>query len=206
MNRVKKNSFLNNSLETKRIKREILENTWYKLYLMQNYEISKDMFKGANLRWSSINSYQSYIRSIYKGILYKNNPKLSINKYIIGLMDSGVEPFPKIDNSVITIKQLIQEKLLTPYEIKTIFSPVGPSLTEVDTSVAWVCCNYTKNNNFSHNIGDTYTRIVENEEEDNNCLSSKVISNIKTNSFSNIFNFNIKADNLQNIYRASFNF
>lgn len=188
----------------KNLKQQILENTWYKLYLLQNYEISKDMFKGANLRWSSILTYLTWIRAIYRGRIYKNNKELSITKYIIGLMDSGVEPYPKINSSIITVHELIQQGLLTPYEIRDIFSSVGPTEQEVDTSTAWTCSTHSRFQTSPIKERQLYTHIITNLPTTVSCQSNQADSpSIKLR---NLFNFVNNSKNLKDIYMRAFGF
>lgn len=146
----------------KNVNKQILENIWHKLYLLQNYNITKDMFLGSNLRWSSIETYLGYIRSVYKNKVYKNPLPKSLVNYIQGLMDSGTEPYSlpfgqKVRQ--VTIQELIDSNILTKQQIDYIYSPVGITDSEVDTSSAWTQCSHERNvENHEHNF---YTDIVE---------------------------------------------
>lgn len=143
--------------------KEIVENTWYKLYLLQNYNITKNMFLGTNLRWSTINTYMGYIRAIYNNKKYKEELHTkSLLNYIHGLMDSGVEPYPLPPNvsKDVSIKEL--EKFLDPHKVRFIFNPVGVTEEEPDTSVAWTCSKFERGEIESHERGD-YVNIVDSD-------------------------------------------
>lgn len=143
----------------KNLYKDILYKTWYKLYMLQNYNISMDMFKGANLRWSSIITYLTHIRAIYKGYKYKDPMTKSLVEYIQGLMDSGTEPYPKVQKNIITIEQLVKSGLLTKNEINYIYSSVGVTEENPDTSVAWT--HEFNNRQVGEVHGGSYTSIVE---------------------------------------------
>lgn len=153
---------------SKNLNREILQNTWYKLYLLQNYNISMNMFKGATLRWSSIITYLTHIRAIYKGYKYKDPLSKSLVTFIQGLIDSGTEPYPKVDEKVITIEQLIKSGVLTKREIDYIYEPVGVTEENPDTSSAWTHAFVERESGETH--GGSYTDIVDS-------LPSQVITN-----------------------------
>jgi len=122
-------------------KLEIRENIWYKLYLLQNYRVSMNMFIGSTMRWRTILLYQSVIRQIYKGKLdefTQTNSKYSpsLIKYIKGLMDSGCEPYPTLGEDIISVEQLLNEGLLNSNEVRFIYSHVGILDNEPDTSIS----------------------------------------------------------------------
>lgn len=132
--------------------RNIKENTWTKLFMLQNYDITMDMFKGSTLRWSSLNTMLGYIRSYCNNSL--TNPQiLSYNKsmlqFIQGLMDSGTEPYPtpktsqnKVLNKT-TVNMLLRDNILTNYQVQQIYEPVGYTEENPDTSSAWSCSSHT---------------------------------------------------------------
>lgn len=154
--------------------KEILESIWYKLYMLQNYNISMDMFKGSNIRWQSIITYQTYIRAIYKGYKYKAPFPKSLLDYINGLMDSGTEPYPlpagKKQRSV-SIQELIDSKILTNYQINYIFEPVGITEEAVDTSSAWTQTTSEREQTERHNNG-FYTNICTNPIQSTSKITS----------------------------------
>ena len=133
-----------------RQKTQIRENVWYKLYLLQNYKITPDMFHGSNYRWKSIQTYQSAIRLIYNGIV--TEPKLqnggnycsALIDYIHGLMDSGLEPYPLFGNkkgkNLVSIQFLLDNGLLTKHEIEQIYENVGDTGLEPDFSISGSRC------------------------------------------------------------------
>lgn len=154
-----------------------LENIWQKLYLMQNYNIDMSMFKGSNIRWSSIKTYLTFIRALYKGTQYQSKLTKHLQEYIIGLMDSGTEPYPKVSEKIITIKQLVDCGLLNNHEVDYIYSPVSSEDNEVDTSKAW---NKMFTNPVSRDFKkENYTQIVEKLPENIESLNK----NIKTKLF-----------------------
>ena len=168
-----------NQSDLKNLYKEILENIWYKLYMLQNYNVSMDMFKGSNLRWQSIVTYLTYIRAIYKGISYKKPFPRSLLQYIQGLMDSGTEPYPlppgKKERSI-TIEQLIQSAILTPYQINYIFEPVGLTEDEVDTSSAWTQ-SISERESSDHHTHEFYTNICTSPLNNNFQIASRKNSN-----------------------------
>ena len=123
---------------------EVRENIWYKLYLLQNYKVTMDMFLGSTVRWRSIQLYQSVIRSIYKGKVDEYTTSSvyspSLIKYIKGLMDSGMEPYPVLENeekrNLTSIQQLLNYDVLTPNEAKYIYESVGPKDNLPDTTIS----------------------------------------------------------------------
>lgn len=132
---------------TKQQIKEVRENIWYKLYMLQNYKVTREMFIGSTMRWKSIELYQTTIRKIYKGQLDEYNKDLTnsvyspnLIKYIKGLMDSGVEPYPVLEEnqhrSYTSIQQLLNYDVLTPQEAKQIFESVGPKDNMPDTTVS----------------------------------------------------------------------
>ena len=142
---------------SKELHKEIVYNTWYKLYMLQNYDITQEMFKGATLRWQSINTYLTYIRAIYNNKLehYNTNLPKGLLQYIQGLMDSGTEPYPLPAGNKpksVTIQQLIDSNVLSNYQVKYIFDSVGVTDDEVDTSSAWTQSFH------EHNIGKSYCK------------------------------------------------
>lgn len=171
---------------TKNQKQQIRENIWYKLYMLQNYNITMDMFTGSDLRWSSIQTYLGYIRAIYQGKQYKVElqTKTLIN-YIQGLMDSGTEPYPVIESQdkLVTIQELIDSKLLTPHEIREIYKSVGVDEELPDTSQAWTCSHHENNRDGGGH--QTYYTIVEERPE------VKMVSNPIKNTM-NFLGFKLK--------------
>ena len=151
---------------TRQQKQQIRENIWYKLYMLQNYNITMDMFTGSDLRWSSICTYLAYIRAIYQGKQYKEELRTkTLVNYIQGLIDSGTEPYPTIESQdkLVTIQELIDSKLLTPHEIKQIYDSVGIDEELPDTSSAWTQSHHECNReSCEHN---TYYTIVEERPE-----------------------------------------
>lgn len=137
--------------------KDIHENIWTKLYMLQNYDITMDMFKGSILRWSTLNTLLGYIRSYCNNSL--NNEKILSNnksmlRFIQGLMDSGTEPYPapktsqnKVLNKA-TLNMLLRDNILTQYQINQIYDTVGYTQENPDTSSAWTCATheYTERN------------------------------------------------------------
>lgn len=131
---------LNNTYSRKE-KIETRQNIWYKLYMLQNYSITMNMFIGSTIRWDSICTYLSQIRLIYKNNItkYTLDKYLSsgLVKYINGLMDSGIGPYPVPKNckaGKISLHQAINNKILTPAQIKYIYGKVGIRDNQPDTS------------------------------------------------------------------------
>lgn len=169
---------------SKQQKQQIRENICYKLFMLQNYNITMDMFTGSDLRWSSIQTYLGYIRAIYQGKQYKVElPTKTLVNYIQGLIDSGTEPYPTIESQdkLVTIQELIDSKLLTPYEIKQIYNSVGVDEELPDTSSAWTCSHHEHNRESSEH--NTYYTIVEERPNVTNPIntSSNPMSKLKTN-------------------------
>lgn len=129
---------------------EVRENILTKLYRLQNYNVTMNMFKGSNLRWKSIMVYLNIIRRMTKDPNYRYNPNVRIGKnilkYIGGLVFSQ-DPLVKIDNNnkEITIDELITSGVLTNQEIEYIYSSVGPKNNEPDLSISG-----TRNRHNSH--------------------------------------------------------
>jgi hypothetical protein len=159
---------------TRQQKQQIRENIWYKLYMLQNYNITMEMFTGSDLRWSSINTYLGYIRAIYQGKQYKEELRTkSLVNYIQGLIDSGTEPYPTIESQdkLVTIKELIDSKLLTQHEIDQIYESVGITKELPDTSQAWTrTSSEIERHGGGHN---TYYTIVE-EKPGLNMMSNPI--------------------------------
>ncbi len=183
----------------KNLYKDILYKTWYKLYMLQNYNISMDMFKGANLRWSSIITYLTHIRAIYKGYKYKDPMTKSLVEYIQGLIDSGTEPYPKVQQNIITIEQLVKSGLLTKTEIDYIYSSVGVTEDNPDTSIAWT--HDFNNRQVGEVHGASYTSIVETLPEESIKPSNKQKIFEHKNS-TNPFIHNNK--DIQSIYKKAF--
>lgn len=184
---------------------QILENIWYKLYMLQNYNITMDMFKGANLRWQSIITYLTYIRAIYKGHKYKDPfPKTLLN-YIQGLMDSGTEPYDLPNNKVknISVNELIKSGILSKYQIDYIYKPVGVDDSPVDTSSAWTQSFSERQNNNTFER-DSYTNIVK-EDIINHVSTNPIVVNAKFDK-NNPFNFDFKCNKKMTNLKDIFNF
>lgn len=167
---------------TKNQRQQIRENIWYKLYMLQNYNITMDMFTGSDLRWSSIQTYLGYIRAIYQGKQYKEELRVkTLVNYIQGLIDSGTEPYPTIESQdkLVTIQELIDSKLLTPYEIKQIYGSVGITEELPDTSSAWTCSHHEHNRQgVEHN---TYYTIVEERPSMTNPIEKPTLKTMSKN-------------------------
>lgn len=141
------------------LEKQIVKDTWYKLYMLQNYNISMNMFKGANLRYSSILAYLTQIRAITKGYKYKYPITKSLVNYINDLIEHDVQPYPVIDKSIVTIKELIDNGLLNEKDIKYIYNQVGITDENPDTSKAWTNASTEKDINGRHS--GSYTEIVK---------------------------------------------
>lgn len=141
---------------------EIVQNIWYKLYLLQNYNVTQEMFQGSCLRWSSIRTYLTHIRAIYKGYKYKEPITKSLVDYITGIIDSGTEPYPLPKNAktkVVTIQELLESNILTPHQIRYIYEGVGPQQNLPDTSIAWTQAHNERTEHETHG-SESYTNIV----------------------------------------------
>lgn len=138
-------------------KREIRENIWYKLFMLQNYKITKDMFIGSNLRWRSIENYATYIRNLYKGKPHRNMNVKSLENYIQGLIDSGMEPYKAPIDKKISIESLIDSGTLTRNQIEQIYDSVSENDNEPDTSILF---NRVNNSVRSEYNTGSYTQIV----------------------------------------------
>lgn len=150
-------------------KLEIRENIWYKLYLLQNYKVSMNMFIGSTMRWKTIQLYQSFIRSIYKGKVDEYTTSAvyspSLIKYIKGLMNTGMEPYPTLDENITSVEQLLNEGLLNTNELRFIYSHVGVMDNEPDTSISG--CRNTSGH-ISHGEREeheTYSKLVLFEDD-----------------------------------------
>lgn len=130
------------------------ELVWYKLFKLLNYNVSMNMFKGSVLRWKSIKCYLTTIRGIYNGKItefYNGTSKYSPKciKYIEGLMASGEEPYPvpeeKRNCSRVSIQTLLNSDLITPNDVRFIYSNVSPKHNLPDTSLQG-----TRNSNGIH--------------------------------------------------------
>lgn len=158
------------------LQKQILENIWYKLYMLQHYNISMDMFKGSNIRWTTILTYLTYIRAIYKGYKYKDPFPKSLYNYVQGLMDSGTEPYSTPEGKrikQISINNLLKQNILTKQQIDFIFSSVGVTEEDPDTSSAWTQRFCERELGNSHNM-DFYTNIVKKDEYISNPINTNV--------------------------------
>ena len=94
-------------------------------------------------------------------------------------MDSGTEPYPlppgKKERSI-TIEQLIQSAILTPYQINYIFEPVGLTEDEVDTSSAWTQ-SISERESSDHHTHEFYTNICISPPNNNFQIASRKNSN-----------------------------
>lgn len=168
LEQLKEDLIINDNLqklkETKQQRTEALENTWYKLYMLMNYNITMDMFKGTPLRWTTVQMYHGVIRAIYNGHKYQNPFPPSLLQYIQGLMDSGTEPYSLPNGEkkkVVSIQELLDSKTLTKYQINEIYSSVGQTEEDPDTSTAWTCCSKDRGS-FESSTSGFYTSIVQN--------------------------------------------
>lgn len=198
--------------QSKRKKQEIRENIWYKLYLLQNYIVTKDMFIGSDLRWKSIVTYAWFIRMLYQGKFNELTTKIKYTKtlvnYIRGLMDSGVEPYPAPDKQgkLVSINYLINNKILTPYQIKQIYSSVSERENLPDTSIAFTK-NFNGCNKEHYNTGSYYKIVPENTFQKRDIISEsdkikKVTNPININNKLNPWKLNIQKDlNLVDVFK-----
>lgn len=154
-------------------KRNTRENIWYKLYMLQNYNITMDMFKGATMRWSSINCYMNTIRRITEGKVdeYYNKSVVtpSLVKYIHGLMDSGIEPYKKESGE---IQELIEKGILDKSKVEYIYSPVGKGDFEPDTSHGSSRCSHEKKSYGKET--NTYGNILSHGHGHGNVMETEV--------------------------------
>lgn len=184
----------------RQIKKEIAENIWYKLYLLQNYKITQNMFIGSPIRWKSIETYAGFVRNIYNGKLDGFNLAHitpSLYKYIKGLMDSGVEPYPspnKKDKKV-SVDYLIKNKILSSYQIKQIYDPVSKQDNKPDTSISG-SRNVLTRNKSNHFTGNYYEIVQKQDIPRENKNVCNIINNAKRdkNLIFNPLQFNIKKD------------
>ena len=126
--------------------REVKENILYKLYKLQNYNVTMDMFLGSAVRWRTIQLYASVVRGITKGKIHEfmqSNSKYPtyVIKYIQGLIDSGELPYEVPEKSkkvkgIVSIQTLLNSNLIQPHEAKYIYESVGPKKNIPDTSVS----------------------------------------------------------------------
>lgn len=182
--------------------REVRENILYKLYKLQNYNVTMDMFLGSTVRWRTIKLYASVIRGITKGKIHEymnTNSKYSpyVIKYIQGLIDSGELPY-EVPNSehkgIVSIQTLLNSGLLLPHEAKYIYESVGPKNNIPDTSISGTrkSGEHQLHNDVEHG---SYTDIVITDSLIN---PFKKMSVLKTNIVNPI-------KNIVQLYRDSFN-
>ena len=180
---------------TQKQKQEIRYNIWYKLFKLQNYRLSMNMFLGSTMRWTSIQTYLTMIREITQGKVDEYTTSAvyspSLIKYIKGLLDSGEEPYPELEElgkqkGLVSIVSLLNCGVLTPREVQFIYSNVGVDDLEPDTSIS-TCRNVGQRKQSQKMLNTSYNKIT---------LFDDVFKNINhTNPIkqSNIsFGFNIK--------------
>lgn len=182
--------------------KEVRENILYKLYKLQNYNVTMDMFLGSTVRWRTIKLYASVIGGITKGRIHEymsTNSKYSptLIKYIQGLIDSGELPYEvpnkEKNKGIVSIQTLLNSGLLMPHEAKYIYESVGPSNNEPDLSISGTrkSGEHQVHNNIEHG---SYTDIVM---TDNLINPFKKMSMLKTNVVNPI-------KNIVQLYRDSF--
>lgn len=153
--------------------KEVRENILYKLYKLQNYNVTMDMFLGSTLRWRTIQLYASVIRGITKGKIHEfmnSNSKYSpyVIKYVQGLIDSGELPYEvpngaKKSKGIVSIQALLNSGKLLLHEAKYIYESVGPKKNTPDTSISGTRKGGIHNGNTYVERG-SYTNIVPFEE------------------------------------------
>lgn len=126
--------------------KEVKENILYKLYKLQNYNVTMDMFLGSTVRWRTIQLYASVVRGITKGKIHEFSQSNSIYapyviKYIQGLIDSGELPYEvpekaKKVKGIVSVQSLLNSNILKPHEARYIYESVGPKKNIPDTSVS----------------------------------------------------------------------
>ena len=153
--------------------KEVRENILYKLYKLQNYNVTMDMFLGSVVRWRTIKLYASVIRGVTKGKIHEfmnsnsNYPPYLI-KYTQGLIDSGELPYEvpngaKKNKGIVSIQALLNSGKLLPYEAKYIYESVGPKRNIPDTSISGTRKGGIHNGNTYGERG-SYTSIIPFEE------------------------------------------
>lgn len=167
----------------RQIKKEIAENIWYKLYLLQNYKITRNMFIGSPIRWKSIETYAGFIRNIYKGKIDGFNLAHitpSLYKYVKGLMDSGAEPYPSPnkEDKKVSVDYLIKNKILSSYQIKQIYDPVSKQDNKPDISISG-SRNVLTRNKSNHFTGNYYEIVQKEEDRRDNKNVCNIIDNAK---------------------------
>lgn len=204
LNKIKEMNKITQIKNQQKQRQIIRENIWYKLYMLQNYTVTKNMFIGSTLRWKSIETYAGFVRAIYRGEIDEFTTRAkytkSLIKYVKGLMDSGVEPYPapKIISKfkkTVSVDYLIKNNLITKHQAREIYFPVSEQKNLPDTSIAWTRTNYGINRH-EYNTG-SYYKIVPEEKRDFNFENgniNKVTNPLSSNNKFNPFKFNLHKD------------
>lgn len=204
LNKIKEMNKITQLNKQKKHLQEIRENIWYKLYMLQNYTLTKDMFIGSTLRWKSIETYAGFVRAIYRGEVDEFTTKAkytkSLIRYVKGLMDSGVEPYPAPKTiskfkKTVSVDYLIKNNIINAHQAKEIYFPVSEQGNLPDTSISFSRTNNGSNRQ-TYNTG-SYYKIVPEEKRDFNFENgniNKVTNPLSINNNFNPFKFNIHKD------------
>lgn len=182
-------------------KKEIRENIWYKLFLLQNYTITEDMFIGSSLRWKSIKCYLSLVRSVYNNTFNENTKSKftkSLVDYVRNLMNSGVEPYPtpsNVKNKKVSINTLLKSNILNSHQAREIYYPVSGKTNLPDTSIAWTR-EAAAHDRDKYNTGSYYKIVPEEIEQKSDFKSESGKMRKVTNPISklNPFKFTLQKD------------
>lgn len=110
-------------------------NTWKKLYMLCNYNITSDFFQGRDKCFSSLQTYKNFIRGVVQG-RYKEDSKLvkcnqPLYKFTKMMMEKGVKPYESFNGKSVSVFKLLTDPKLTKSDIDFIKSPIS-SMVEME--------------------------------------------------------------------------
>ena len=108
------------------------EKIWFKLFKLQHYRVTDQQFKGVEIAWSTICTFQCYVRTITSGkksVETFCKGMIPVYTFVNKLKELNIQPFPRyakqVNSKYLELKVLLNSGKINQPEIDFIDSPIS---------------------------------------------------------------------------------